>query len=205
MLTRIISGVILIAVALFATLYSPVSFSIFIAITMSVALYEMMKLCEGHNVFKGIGIIYIFLGCMSLILLRKVDIIFIIFPFVVTWSCDTFAYFAGVTFGKHRLAPTISPKKSWEGAIVGVTLATIIGTLVLSGTFPILAGIILSLECAILAVAGDLVESALKRKMAVKDTSNIIPGHGGALDRIDGLIPVSIYTFIWVASISLLQ
>lgn len=175
---------------------------------MSVALYEVMKLLAKERFTKLLGIMYIFLGCMALIIMRKTNINYVIFPFAVVWSCDTFAYFIGVKFGKHKMSPKISPKKSWEGTIGGVTIATIIGTIVLSfitPNIPTFGAVLLSFECAVLTVLGDLLESAVKRQKGVKDSGNIIPGHGGVLDRIDSLIPVSLLVFMWIAILTILQ
>ena len=197
----------MISIALFATIYSSTTFTLFAVIIMAIATYEVIKLCADNQLSKLIGIAYIFLGCMSLIFLRDINILYIIFPFAVVWGCDTFAYFVGVTFGKHKMAPTISPKKSWEGTIGGVIAGTLLGSIILThgDAFGTLGAFILSLECAVLTVFGDLLESALKRKMNVKDSGNIIPGHGGILDRIDGLIPVSLLVFLWVIGLELLK
>jgi phosphatidate cytidylyltransferase len=106
--------------------------------------------------------------------------------------CDTAAYFAGSAFGRHRFFPSISPTKSLEGAVAGL-LAAVLVTAVLSqplaGRNPGL-GAALGALIAVAAQAGDLVESALKRRAGVKDSSGLIPGHGGLLDRVDSLVLV---------------
>lgn len=109
--------------------------------------------------------------------------------FVLIWSSDSFAYFTGKFFGKHKMAPTISPKKTWEGFAGGVFFTLILGFFV-EKYFPDLRGnwIIVGLLVSIFAPLGDLVESQLKRSFAVKDSGNIIPGHGGVLDRLDSFI-----------------
>ncbi len=122
-----------------------------------------------------------------------------IFLFVVTVlaciACDTFAYFIGIKFGKHKLCPDISPKKSVEGSIAGFLgsvaicvgaffLSNIFHTVDLSGYFLIVAGI----SIGIMAQFGDLTASMIKRKFEVKDYSNILPGHGGFLDRVDSTL-----------------
>lgn len=111
--------------------------------------------------------------------------------FILIWSSDTFAYIAGRLFGKHKLAPKISPKKTWEGFFGGVTL-TIILSYFINLYFPNLRGnwIIVGLLVASFAPLGDLIESQLKRSFGVKDSGNIIPGHGGILDRLDSFILV---------------
>lgn len=112
-----------------------------------------------------------------------------LFILFVTWATDVGAYFGGRVFGHHKLAPSISPGKSWEGAIsgfcAGVAVAGFVGRLWgFAPVFSLLAGAIL----AILAEVGDLVESVLKRHCNVKDSGKVIPGHGGFLDRFDSLL-----------------
>jgi phosphatidate cytidylyltransferase len=123
-----------------------------------------------------------------------------LFPWVYmallpTWSADVIAYFAGSAIGRHRLAPRISPGKTWEGTIAGFFAAAIVawfvGSQIFSPALP--AGLIAFLAVAIgpSALAGDLLESALKRAAGAKDSGTIFPGHGGVLDRIDSLLLVS--------------
>lgn len=109
--------------------------------------------------------------------------------FVLIWSSDTFAYLTGKFFGKHKMAPKISPKKTWEGFAGGVVLTLILGFFV-EQYFPELRGnwMIVGFLVSVFAPLGDLVESQLKRSFAVKDSGNIIPGHGGILDRLDSFI-----------------
>ncbi|WP_374444180.1 phosphatidate cytidylyltransferase [Epilithonimonas sp.] len=109
--------------------------------------------------------------------------------FVLIWSSDTFAFLTGKFFGKHKMAPKISPKKTWEGFAGGVILTLVLGFFV-ERYFPELRGnwMIVGLLVSVFAPLGDLVESQLKRSFAVKDSGNIIPGHGGVLDRLDSFI-----------------
>ena len=106
------------------------------------------------------------------------------------WIADSAAYFAGKNFGKHKLASSISPGKTWEGALGALIAVTIFGVVLYIGfdvktlaIFPALWII------ASLGVIGDLFESMLKRQANIKDSGNLLPGHGGILDRIDGIIP----------------
>ena len=124
---------------------------------------------------------------------------------VLVWIADIGAYFAGKAFGKRKLAPSISPGKSWEGAIGGglavlilSSAAVLFGGPVLADTFPVYLqarfgwGVfaLVLIAIAALSVCGDLFESQLKRRAGVKDSSALLPGHGGVLDRIDALVPV---------------
>lgn len=111
------------------------------------------------------------------------------FLFILIWSSDSFAYFCGRLFGKHKMAPTISPKKTWEGLIGGVFLTLILSYFV-EQYHPGLRGnwMFVGFLISIFAPLGDLVESQLKRTFNVKDSGTILPGHGGILDRLDSFI-----------------
>ncbi|HPC77175.1 MAG TPA: phosphatidate cytidylyltransferase, partial [bacterium] len=110
---------------------------------------------------------------------------------VGTWAFDSTAYFVGRKFGKRKLASILSPLKSWEGFIGGVLATVISSFLFLSDFRGILIGILLSLGVQ----SGDLFESLLKREARVKDAGNIIPGHGGVLDRFDGFLVGVVFVF----------
>jgi len=110
--------------------------------------------------------------------------------FILLWANDTGAYLIGISFGRHRLMERISPKKSWEGFIGGVLFSAVIAWL-LSGWLGVIGTIqwiILSVIISIVGTYGDLIESMLKRSTGVKDSGNIMPGHGGFLDRFDSAI-----------------
>ncbi len=113
----------------------------------------------------------------------------IFFLFVLIWSSDSFAYFTGKFLGKHKMAPKISPKKTWEGFAGGVFFTIILGYFI-ELYYPDLRGnyIIVGLLVSVFGPFGDLVESQLKRTFGVKDSGNVIPGHGGILDRLDSFI-----------------
>lgn len=114
----------------------------------------------------------------------------IIALFMIIWVYDTFAYLVGVRFGKHRLFERISPKKSWEG-LIGGSLFTIVFTLVFSGYFTALnlwQWLSVAVIIIIFGTFGDLFESRLKRMAGIKDSGNILPGHGGLLDRFDAIL-----------------
>jgi phosphatidate cytidylyltransferase len=108
---------------------------------------------------------------------------------VLSWVCDSSAFFVGGAFGRIRLAPTISPKKSVEGALAGLVGAAIAGPLLgLTVGLPPLLMVGYGLAIAAATIVGDLVESLLKRQTGVKDSGMLIPGHGGLLDRMDSLL-----------------
>jgi len=120
---------------------------------------------------------------------------------LLTWATDTAAYLFGVAFGRHKLIPRISPNKTVEGAIGGLIGAAVVGWLLTKGIVPFvtpLAGIILGIVVGVMAQLGDLVESLIKRDAGIKDTAELIPGHGGVLDRFDSMLftaPVVYYYF----------
>lgn len=109
--------------------------------------------------------------------------------FVLIWSSDTFAYIAGRLFGKHKMFESVSPKKTWEGLIGGSILTMIFSyPLAIWFDIPIFMNIIIALLTVVFGTVGDLVESMLKREYGIKDSGNILPGHGGILDRFDALL-----------------
>jgi phosphatidate cytidylyltransferase len=145
-------------------------------------------------------------GCFAAIVaLYAYSPLYLLSVLAIVWCADIFAYFCGKAFGKRKLAPSISPGKSWEGAIGGGIVTLVVATLViafggdaLARTFPVrvqaslgwaATWIVLILIVAA-SIVGDLFESQLKRRAGMKDSSNLLPGHGGVLDRIDALVPV---------------
>lgn len=125
---------------------------------------------------------------------------------ILVWASDVFAFFMGSFFGKHPLAPTISPGKTWEGFLGGV-VGAIIAAITLNAIFEIPFGIIhltiLALVCTLSGAIGDLAESRFKRVVGIKDSGVILPGHGGILDRFDGIIvaaPLAYMYIIFIAS-----
>jgi phosphatidate cytidylyltransferase len=115
----------------------------------------------------------------------------LLFFFLVTMGSDTGAYFIGKNFGKHKLVPNISPNKTWEGFIGGIFLAigfAALSTFLFFPELPYQVSIPLAILMALVGVGGDLAESAMKRGAKIKDAANILPGHGGLLDRLDSLL-----------------
>lgn len=128
----------------------------------------------------------------------------IFFPFLLVWFNDTFAYLFGSKFGKHKLFPRISPKKSWEGAIGG-GLTTILAGLALA---PYINGLdmtdttVISVIVVLFGSFGDLIESMFKRCIEIKDSGHIMPGHGGVLDRLDSILFALPAIFVYLALIN---
>jgi len=124
--------------------------------------------------------------------------------FFILWSYDSGAYLFGMKFGKFKLFERISPKKSWEGVIGGAVVALIIGILnsVVFSSVSLVGWIGISLIVIVFGTLGDLVESMFKRSLNIKDSGNILPGHGGVLDRFDSLILSLPFLFAWITIIS---
>lgn len=111
-------------------------------------------------------------------------------PLFICWAGDSAAYFAGTAFGRHRLAPAVSPAKSWEGFFAGIA-GSIVGALAagtLGAGYPVMLMVAAGVVGGTAGVAGDLIESALKRSAGVKDSGSLLPGHGGILDRFDSIL-----------------
>lgn len=161
---------------------------------------------SGANTLLSLTYAVSLVGCFAAIVtLYAYSPLYLLSVLAIVWCADIFAYFSGKAFGKRKLAPSISPGKSWEGAIGGCIAVLIVATLVialggeaLANTFPVRvqaslgwAATYLTLILIVAAsVVGDLFESQLKRRAGMKDSSNLLPGHGGVLDRIDALVPV---------------
>jgi phosphatidate cytidylyltransferase len=151
--------------------------------------------------------LYVAAGGASIIGLRSIGWEPVLFLFAVVWAGDSAAYYAGRRWGKRKLAPTVSPKKTWEGLwgqiVAGLAVGALTGVLLAGRSRPLpgpagdvpgwaialfaLLGILIS----VVAVLGDLVESTFKRSVAVKDSGGLLPGHGGLLDRLDSLLYAS--------------
>jgi len=150
-------------------------------------------LAGGAPAWTGLGVGYVGLPALALLWLRGVPELglgLLLWLLVVVWSTDTAAYFAGRAIGGPRLAPAISPSKTWAGLCGGMLGAALSGVLAawLLGSGRLLLAAGLGALLAAVAQLGDLVESGFKRAAGVKDSGTLIPGHGGLLDRIDGLL-----------------
>ncbi len=152
------------------------------------------------------GILYCVLPAFALLLLRgeQDGLLLTFWAMALVWACDTGAYFAGRSIGGPKLAPTISPSKTWAGLGGGVFAAAVFaGILQYQGlAFHLVMATPL---LAVLAQLGDLYESMLKRRAGVKDSGTLLPGHGGVLDRLDGLVPVAPAAALMVEAAKLLS
>ena len=181
-----------------------------------IALREMLDLLRRARTMRGggsilrdaafalAGVAYVVLPFAALIALRLGDVglQWTALAFLVTFATDTGAYAVGRAVGRRKLAPSISPGKTWEGAVgglVGAAAAAVALVALLDGIESlILPAIVLGLGVAVVAQAGDLLESKIKRMAGAKDSGRLIPGHGGLLDRLDSLLPV--FPLVYYAS-----
>jgi phosphatidate cytidylyltransferase len=156
---------------------------------------------QSSKLWCGAGVLYAGLVLVGPMLLRRdfdanFGVLAMLYLFAVVWATDVFALCAGRLIGGPKLAPAISPKKTWSGAVAGTLGAIATGAAVAAigsrllqlPQTNLLAAIGLALLLSIVAQAGDLIESAVKRRFGVKDSSRIIPGHGGLMDRLDGFL-----------------
>jgi phosphatidate cytidylyltransferase len=138
-----------------------------------------------------LGAFYTFAPWRMSALLRTESVHLLFFALALNWAGDSIAYYVGRRFGKHALAPIVSPKKSWEGAVASVAGSVVFGLLYLGHFLPQIAWwnvIFISIMANIAGQFGDLAESAMKRGAGVKDSGRLLPGHGGILDRVDSTL-----------------
>ncbi len=210
--TRTAVGILLIAIALVEALLGGWPFAILVAVVATVMYLEWTRIVAGWGVgWKLFGFIYCLLPAVALLWIREraeyqgigsgFDLL--IWVFLVVWSTDIGAYFAGRAIGGPKLAPAISPNKTIAGLIGGVVAAALIAGAWASAVDLPRALLWLAPPLAVAAQAGDLFESGLKRRAGVKDSGTWLPGHGGLLDRLDGLVPVAVLTAILMVTKSL--
>lgn len=201
--TRTAVGAILIAIALVEALLGGWPFAILVAAIATIMYLEWSRMVGKWGLtWRLYGFAYCLLPAISLLWIREraefqgigTGFDLLIWVFLVVWSTDIGAYFAGRAIGGPKLAPSISPNKTIAGLVGGVMSATILaGLWVYAAKLP--ASLLwLAVPLAVVAQLGDLFESGLKRRAGVKDSGTWLPGHGGLLDRLDGLVPVSVLT-----------
>lgn len=166
---------------------------LFISLLLPVTLYHNRETYSVNDAFYLIGSIF-FLGVSFnlLTVLRDWGLEYIIYLFVITIMTDTYAYFGGMLIGKNKLLESVSPKKTIEGMMIGTIFGTIFGVtyyhIMVDPTLALSILVLITLFLSILGQFGDLVFSSIKRYFGKKDFSNLIPGHGGVLDRFDSII-----------------
>lgn len=184
---RAVTGFVLLLVIFYSITLSSFFFNFFIFCLLNVCCYEYYCMSKGSGVF---GYIYIAIGILGFCLvyiIKGSDYTFMII--LLTWSNDTCAYIIGKLFGKSLMIPTVSLQKTWEGFVGGV-LGTGIFTFLMRSFFPSISTFnicCICLICMFFAPIGDLIESKFKRFYNQKNSSNLLPGHGGFLDRFDSL------------------
>jgi phosphatidate cytidylyltransferase len=168
-----------------------------LALATAAVAVGLLSLFSGHSAWSLGGLLSAALPAAALVFLRSdpsLGAIAVLYLFAVAWTTDTASYAAGRLIGGPKLAPRISPRKTWSGFIVGALAPALVGylfALALEGTSAwrlALVSVALAFACQL----GDLLESAVKRHFGAKDMSQLIPGHGGLLDRIDGLLIAAI-------------
>jgi phosphatidate cytidylyltransferase len=205
MTTRVISAVVVAPVALAAAYFGSPFFEILVAFAALILAFEWNRLCKGRVAWLVAGLFYIGVPCWALLDLRAGSAHgrdTLLWLFAVVWAADTGAYAFGRLIGGAKLAPVISPNKTWAGLVGGIGMAGAAGggaALILgsAGLFT-LAG--WSAIIGAVSQGGDLAESWVKRHFGVKNTGAILPGHGGLFDRVDGLLAAAVAVALIEAS-----
>ena len=195
LVTRSISGIIFIAILLLGTTYSQASFIILYLTLASISIYEMWSILEKKSILPLVFVTLPFILLISLTDFKNdFDPLLVLYILILTWTFDSFAYLFGSRYGRNKILPKISPKKSWEGFFGGYISTLIISFILMNYQAKLLEEyIIIAFILPVTATFGDLIASYYKRKSKVKDYGKIIPGHGGIIDRLDAIfitIPV---------------
>ena len=194
---RIITALLWLPVVIGLAWWGKTPFILMMLAFFAVGVWETQKICAARGRGGDVALLlpltlYLLLGFGSLLVLRLIfpNPLLVLFACLICWVTDSFAYFTGRAFGKHKLAPKISPKKTWEGAIGGTVFALLllVPYAVKLLAMPAVPAFICVFIASVLGQIGDLVESKFKRWGGVKDSGNFFPGHGGVLDRLDSLI-----------------
>jgi phosphatidate cytidylyltransferase len=192
LLMRILAALVLIPVAIFAA-YTGGWLWFGLVTLVSVGLFLEWRAIVGNHVgWIGLGVVYALAAFAASIVVR-LDPVWgfsaLMFILLVVWMTDIGGYFAGRGIGGPKLWPRVSPKKTWAGAIGGFVLSLAVAAgFAMNGLGSLLPLLMIATVLTVLSQLGDLFESAVKRKFGVKDSSQIIPGHGGLLDRLDGYV-----------------
>ena len=203
---RILTALVLVPIVIALVFWAP-EWALIAALAI-VGILAFLEYTRIVSNFAGwvAGIVYIFFPLAIGVLLHRYNKHLLMFALLLSWAGDTVAMYVGKSIGKHKLAPVISPNKTWEGAIGSVVGSAVFGGAYLLYFFPatpLVQVFTLALAGNIAGQLGDLYESMLKRRANVKDSGSSLPGHGGWLDRIDAMLftlPVVYFVFrIWLA------
>ena len=198
LLIRSLAGIVLVLLALGTALLGGYYFALFVALASVMIFYEWRRLVTGWGFgWMVAGFFYALLPALALLWVRDrapQGLELLLWVFIVTWATDIGAYFSGRAIGGPKLAPSISPNKTVAGLIGGMISAALAGYAWVELTRMSALLFWLAPLFAIAAQAGDLFESGLKRRAGIKDSGTWLPGHGGALDRLDGLVVVATLT-----------
>jgi phosphatidate cytidylyltransferase len=197
---RVVSSVVLAPLALLVAYVGGLPFALFWTIAASIVLWEWARMVKGAQT-EGMGLVrwlaagvaYAGVLLFAPIILRQdamLGFVAIAFLFAIVWATDIAAYFTGRAIGGPKLWPAVSPKKTWSGAVGGLLGGAAAGLLVakLAGLAIAPMLVIVALGLSVVSQSGDLLESAIKRRFGTKDASQLIPGHGGLMDRLDGFL-----------------
>ena len=192
---RLVSALVLLPLALVAAYEGGLAWLVLLVAGFILLLREWLAMCRaGHlaSAWRALGVVYAGLALVSLVWLRRAPATGLgvtALLLAAVWATDIGAYLAGRWVGGKRLAPAISPGKTWAGAVGGVLASVAVGLLLARPAgFVASQAAPLALLLSVAAQAGDLLESAVKRRCGVKDSGRLIPGHGGLLDRVDGIL-----------------
>ena len=171
--------------------------ALILILVLYVACFPNYDISEVMTVFFGIVYTGVMLSCIYLIRGMDTGRLHVWLVFFAAWGSDTCAYCVGMRFGKHHMTPVLSPKKTVEGLVGGLIGAAALGAIyaLITGG-PVLAYLLIALIGAGISVIGDLAASAIKRQRDIKDYGNLIPGHGGVLDRFDSVIFTAPFVFL---------
>lgn len=216
--TRVLSAVVLAPPVLAIVYLGSPYFEILIAVAAAILVWEWNRLCgvepsaarngpreapamspANRTLWRVLGLLYVVIPCLALVWLRADQELgreTVFWLIAVVWATDIGAYAFGSLIGGPRLAPAVSPNKTWAGLIGGILCAGAIGaaTVTVLGRGDIAVLVAISAVLGLTAQGGDLLESLFKRRFGAKDAGNIIPGHGGLFDRVDGLLAAAVAT-----------
>lgn len=181
-------------VAVLASVYLPVGFAL--PLLLAPALFGFGQLDRNRTIFMSFTVMILLSGFGLMQVRDDMGVGWMLWLVLVVVVTDVVGYFAGRTFGGPKFWPRVSPKKTWSGTAAGWVAAAIVGLIFSFNTGVGLQLIGISVAVSMASQMGDMAESGMKRKMGVKDSSNLIPGHGGLLDRFDGMLGASVFLLI---------